>query len=217
MADPSNPAKDTTLSKQTNALRQVLSLPFKVPGRNEALVEVVVEPCHNPQQYGLTLLFPSQPKSQLSALPICNAKIKSSVSRGYASMYGWVQIYRDDKTQQRWEMDPIPITQSLDTPFCWFGPEQQLFDAPARIGVSNLDWAARSFLTYIDDCLISQVVRPILAFEWGFDIHNGEVSMKALKTLELDAWDEQVPFFKKQFPSWQFVEHAELGSNASGE
>ncbi|KAK2782827.1 hypothetical protein FQN53_009593 [Emmonsiellopsis sp. PD_33] len=145
---------------------QSLVLPFCVPGRSPAYVKVAVEADCNPQEYGLDLLFPtaSHQPDDFVGFPLCHATVHSPVSRGYASLYGWIQLVKNT-AQGNWELDPLPINQGLDTPFTWFGPEPQLFDAPLRVGISNLDWTARSFLVYIDDFLMSKAIGPILSFE----------------------------------------------------
>lgn len=210
----------------TTVPKQRLSLAFQVPDRSEASVEVIVEPNRDPKRYGLSLLLPDFSLADTSGLPTCHAVLESPLSQGYASMYGWIQLVRSEKSQSEWEdpipittqnewvMDPIPITSDLNTPFTWFGPEPQLFDAPIYRGLKQtdrqMDWTARSFLTYIDDCLISQVVKPVLAFEWGFDVRNGEISMKSLRRLELHDWDGHVPLLRKKFANWQFMTQGEL-------
>lgn len=189
---------------------ETLSIPFQVPNRSQAHVQVSVSVDTDPKRHGIDLLFPSATLSDYLGYPACTARITSSPhSQGYASIYGWVQVFREgiDATaasRATWGFDSIPIYESLETPFCWFGPDPTLFDAPSRPGVQDVDWTARSFLTYLDDSLLSRTVKPILAFEWGFRIEDGKKSVKPLKRLSLDAWDEQLKLLATKFPNWQF-------------
>lgn len=196
----------------SSCVGQTLHLPFIVPNRSHAYVDVSISTNNDPEQYGFDLLFPDNPLSDFVGFPICQATIHSPKSRGYASMYGWIQITRstsdtDPEAVEKgsWEMDSIPITAGLNYPFCWFGPEPQLFDAPARANVQQIDWTARSFLTYIEDGLISKIVHPILVFEWGFNINAGEKSIKPLRELGLDVWNEHTEFFANQYSGWNFT------------
>lgn len=68
-----------------------------------------------------------------------------------------------------------------------------------------MDWTCWSFLTYIEDSLMSRSVRPILAFEWGFQIDCGDVSIKSLRLIDVrDAWEQQRDLLEKKFGSWSF-------------
>lgn len=189
---------------------QTLHLPFTAPNRSPAFVDISISTNNDPKRYGFDLLFPNHPLSDFVGFPICQANVHSTESRGYASMYGWIQITRvandsEATKSSAWEMDPVPMTAGLNTPFCWFGSDPRLFDAPAREGVREIDWTARSFLAYIEDGLMSKVVHPILAFEWGFEIHDGEKTIKPLKQLGTDPWNEHRAFFTEQFPGWKFI------------
>jgi hypothetical protein len=125
-------------------------------------------------------------------------------------MYGWVQMASvpesETNTITHLEMDPIPITNDLNTPFTWFGPEPRLFDAPMQVKFQNLDWTAQSFLVYVPDNLLTRDVRPILAFEWGFWKHEGQIQIKPLHKLGLEAWDAHLPMMRKKFVGWTFGE-----------
>lgn len=105
----------------------------------------------------------------------------------------------------KWEMDLIPISETLNFPLIYFGTEPRLFDAPFRLHREDMDWTAWSFLTYIPDCLMTKVVHPILGFEWGFRIEGGEVTIKALKMVDVqEAWEVQRDLMEKRFPGWTF-------------
>lgn len=63
---------------------------------------------------------------------------------------------------------------------------------------------ARAFLCYVPDALISRVVRPVVAFEWGFWVRGGVVEIKELKKLGLDAWNGHLEFIRSQYEGWRF-------------
>lgn len=156
--------------------------------------------------------FPEQPMNAFLDFPVCNARVRSPDDDGYAAVYGWIQMVREapldfqsSQSSDLWELDPIPTTANIDTPFIWFGPEPQLFDAPFRANRTDMDWTCWSFLTYIEDALMSKSVRPILVFEWGFEIDCGNVCIKSLSLINVrDAWEQQREMLEKMFGSWSF-------------
>ncbi|KAK5999988.1 hypothetical protein QM012_005076 [Aureobasidium pullulans] len=191
---------------------QSLLCSFKVPSRHTSAVQVTVRPNKDPAKVGSCLTFPEQPIENFVGFPICNAKVKSPTDVGYAAVYGWIQMVREapldlesKAPSDLWEFDPIPITADSDTPFIWFGPEPQLFDAPFRSNRTEMDWTSWSFLTYIKDSVMSRSVRPILVLEWGFRINGGNVTMKALRLIDVhEAWETQREMLEKRFGSWSF-------------
>ncbi|KAK5164487.1 uncharacterized protein LTR77_009693 [Saxophila tyrrhenica] len=197
----------TSHSRENIQERQTLELNLDLShhGR-KAQVSVTVQPNTDPSLYGCTLLFPSKPSSTFANFPVCEATVRAIGMKGYGSMYGWVQMTRD--SSHDWEMDPAPIFQGLDTPFCWFGPEPSLFDCPMRENVRDFDWTCHSFLAWLPDCLMSKDVRPGVGFEWGFWIEDGEVRVKALKRLGDGEWDGHLPMLREKFPSWTFSPHS---------
>ncbi|KUI70981.1 hypothetical protein VM1G_05720 [Cytospora mali] len=180
---------------------QVLCSSFTTPGRGNGSVTFNIQPDNDPVKYGLDLLFPTTPSSELRGFPVCEAVVKTE-KRGYASMYGWTQLVKDSTM---WEFDPLPITEKLVWPFCWFGPEPTLFDGPIRIGVKDIDWTARSFLTYIEDTVISKNVTYLCGFEWGFQMSNGTINIKTTKKLTPAEWNGHVEYLSRKFSSWTFM------------
>lgn len=190
---------------------QFLDLSFRLSPLRKGDVKVSVQTNHNPEQLGCDLLFPPKPNQSISAFtsfPACSASVRSTVAQGYGAMYGWIQLVQISPSlltpDTPWEMDPVPITADLNTPFVWFGPEPSLFDAPMREGVESLDWKCHSFLAAIDDCVISKNVKPVLGFEWGFWIDGGDVSIKALREVKLEEWDEHLALLRGRFEGWTF-------------
>lgn len=192
---------------------QSLSYSFKVPSRHTATVQVTVQPNKRPTDVGSNLILPEQPLEAFADFPVCRAKVRAPEESGYAAMYGWIQMVREaplnaassTKRSDLWELDTIPILSDADNPFVWFGPEPQLFDGPCRANRTDTDWTAWSFLTYIDDCVMTKCVCPILVFEWGFQIENGDVTIKALRRVDVhEAWEQQREMLEQKFGSWSF-------------
>ncbi|KAK6435032.1 hypothetical protein LTR95_008781 [Oleoguttula sp. CCFEE 5521] len=192
--------------------QQSLSLSFTLPSRHKVHVNITVHPNTSPSQVGHPLLFPSKafaPEIYLD-FPVTTAKLHCTQDTGYAATYGWIQfIYQDFKTspdKAKWEHDPLPITEGSGSPFIWFGPEAQLFDAPFRSDRGeSLDWTCHSFLAYLEDAVITKTIKPILGFEWGYVMQGGEVEIKELKLLDVSsAWEQQRQLLEEKFGEWKY-------------
>jgi hypothetical protein len=187
---------------------QSLNLKFSLTHSRAGSVTACVKADTDPSRYGLQLIFPDENTDTLKGFPVCEATVSTVGTRGYGSIYGWIQMVRSGEpaniSASPWEMDPIPILADLNTPFAWFGPEPKLFDAPMRIGVQELDWTCHSFLTYIEDGLMSKDVKPVLGFEWGFELHDGTPKLKLLRELHLSAWNEKLDLLERSFTGWKF-------------
>ncbi|KAI7086528.1 hypothetical protein KC356_g4983 [Hortaea werneckii] len=192
---------------------QTLDIAFQVPHRHRTNLRVEVTSNVDPYKTGCHLILPSEP-SAASDFPVCKAILKAANDVGYAATYGWIQTVLERplpanpntlSKEAAWYTDPIPITEQLNYPFCWFGPEAQLFDAPFRTERRDMDWTCHSFLTHIPDALVSKKVCPVLAFEWGFEISCGRVSIKRLRQLDIEeAWEGQRGLWEARFPGWIF-------------
>lgn len=200
----------STLSYEAVPGQQRLDLDFQISNLRKGKVSVFVEPNQDPTNYGCDLILQDHPGSDFNGFPACEAKVRSTGAKGYGSMYGWIQLFRCTEAalteNDPWDMDPVPIHNDLNTPFCWFGPEPSLFDCPMRDRAKRCDWVCHSFLTYTEDCLISKDVRPILGFSWGFWITKGQVMVKPLQKLEVAAWNEHLPLLRAKYPGWEFRE-----------
>ncbi|KAK0261972.1 hypothetical protein LTS00_018117, partial [Friedmanniomyces endolithicus] len=192
--------------------KQTLSLTFKAPKRELSNITITIESNTDPVKIGQHLTFPDhEATSDFLGFPTCTAKICSPNSKGYAAIYGWIQMWRfsvlpDPILAVPWDMDEVPTFTGLNTPFCWFGPEPQLFNAPSRWAQDReMDWSALSFLTYVEDALLSKKVRPVLAFEWGFWIKDRVKSVKPVVLREVgEAWEEQRGLLEGKFEGWVF-------------
>lgn len=190
---------------------QVVNADCVAPERGKISVTFTVQPTKDARAYGHTLLFPDLSPEDLKGFPIAEAVVQSE-GKGYASMYGWVQLFRqtpspsEDISNTEWEFDDLPFTRGLNLPFSWYGSEPKLFDGPLRgPEVSELNWSSRSFLTYIRGDVTSRTVVPLLGFEWGFTRTKRQVSMKKLESLKVDAWEEYIPLLTDMFDGWNFA------------
>lgn len=200
---------------------QTLHLTFRVPGRHPTSLKVEVAPNASPEKTGFPLLFPNHSPDLARGFPTCKATLHAHTDVGYAAMYGWLQtvLEKPDTTSAeasaaeqeagpRWQTDPLPLTQDLSFPFTWFGAEPQLFDAPSRPDRSQpLDWTCQSFLAYVPDAVVSRRVCPVVGFEWGFLVEDGEVRVKGLKGLDDvgEAWEGKRRLWEGKFPGWEFA------------
>ena len=80
--------------------------------------------------------------------PVCTARV-AYPGRGYRAMLGWVQLVRssdNDSGGEHFEADPFALFGDAPSPYCWFGIEPTLFDAPSRPEAAPAEWVAHSFL-----------------------------------------------------------------------
>ena len=78
--------------------------------------------------------------------------------RGYDAIFGWVQLVRSSDNESAgefFEPDPFALFGDAHSPYCWYGTEPTLFDAPSRMERVPMAWLAYSFLatTPIDEML----------------------------------------------------------------
>ena len=184
--------------------RQTLEISFELSKRRSGTVNVSVEPDADPEQNGHLIIWPDEDTSKFLGFPECHATVRTTGLKGYGSMYGWIQMVKSAASDDKWEMDPIPITKDLNTPFVWFGAEPSLYDGPSWWLSRDLDWICHSFLAYVGDGVISKDVTPILGFEWGYWMQVGKVYVKRLRQVDLGDWDEQLELLKSQHEGWIF-------------
>ena len=98
------------------------------------------------------------------------------------------------------------------SPYCWYGTEPTLFDAPSRVDREPLAWLAHSFLatTPLDEILDGNPRRvvPLLGFAWGFDITSDSVTLRQIEPLADRDWKVVLPALRAAYPSpfWTFAE-----------
>ncbi|ROW01302.1 hypothetical protein VMCG_05980 [Cytospora schulzeri] len=157
--------------------------PFSILARGDVTVAFYIRVDHDPEAYGLDLISPTIPPDTFTGFPVAEGTVLTT-KRGYGSIYGWTQLWKQDFDTDDWKFDWAPIQKDSSWLFVWFGPQAQLFDGLTRVGVADLDWTARSFLTYIEDSLMT---RSLLETTLG----------------SMD-WDMHVAYLSKTFPDWKF-------------
>ncbi|PWY94338.1 hypothetical protein BO94DRAFT_613392 [Aspergillus sclerotioniger CBS 115572] len=206
-----------TTAPPTTTTPQTLTIPLTIPNRAPLTLTITITRNTSPRDVGFHLLFPSTPITSFLDFPICQATLTPSQPStstppptGYASLYGWIQFVRSQppseppspslsskdtekkKEIETWTHDPLPLTSSTNTPFAYFGHLPTMFDAPAYPDATEMDWTARTFLVYVDDCLMSRVVRPVVAFEWGFLVTDGKKEVKGVREVGVERWEEHL-------------------------
>jgi hypothetical protein len=143
-----------------------------------------------------------------AGFPRCHAAVDYP-ARGYDAVLGWVQLVRSDDNRsggREFEIDPLAFLGDLPHPFCWIGLEPQLFDAPSRSPIADLDWMARSFLCVPDgggDA--GYEVHALTGFDWGFRARGGAVDLVPPSLLAAQDWDDHLEVLEALYPSWRFV------------
>jgi hypothetical protein len=155
--------------------------------------------------------------SDAYGFPVCTATVQFP-RRGYGAMFGWVQLVRstdNESAGEQFEVDPFALFGDAHSPYCWYGTEPTLFDAPSRLNRAPMEWVAYSFLatTPIDEVLNGNPRRvvPLLGFEWGFDIRPeslAHVELREVAPITSNAWEAQLPVLRAEYPSplWTFAE-----------
>lgn len=203
---------------------QKLVLDFALSEDRRGTVDVSISVNEEPQQVGMHLLqlFPPGNMPYYAGYPILVAKVRSTGNiQGYANCYAWIQVIKQDENLQfqPWEMDLAPWVKDESVPFCASGWDPSLFDAPARTHRVPINWTARSFLVYSDDCLMTKNLRPLVAFEWGFSIaeREGQVVIKKLTKLDLDVWAQHTDLLSESYPRWNFIVNSDNVENREGD
>jgi len=147
--------------------------------------------------------------------PVCTARVTYS-GRGYRAMVGWVQLVcsTDNKSGgEGFEMDPFALFGDAPTPYCWYGIEPTLFDAPSRPDAPPAEWIAHSFLATTPMLEVMEGnprrVLPLLGFAWGFDA-RGAIELRTITRLTTSDWDAHLPVLRSSYPLWTFTEHPAL-------
>jgi hypothetical protein len=145
-------------------------------------------------------------------LPTCTAIVQFP-HLGYRAMFGWVQLVRstDNATGgAKFEADPFVLFGDTPTPYCWYGLNPTLFDAPSRSTRDDLEWEAHSFLatTPLDEVMTTQTRRivPLVGFSWGFTIVDSQVAIRPAEQLPLSKWSEHVPTLRSHYGLWTFAD-----------
>lgn len=162
-------------------------------------VTATVERNERPERVG------SRPESR--GFPMAKAVVEFP-ERGYDSMMGWVQLVRSDDNHsggRAFEIDPLALLGDVPHPFCWFGINPTLFDAPSRSPRADLDWIAHSFLCVpAGDAIGAMEVHALLGFSWGFTIRAEQVTLVEPRSLGPADWDAHREHLAGAYPRWRF-------------
>jgi hypothetical protein len=134
--------------------------------------------------------------------------------KGYHSYMGWIQTVRfNPGTSYHYPAispEPmfvyhIPMMLDADTPFCVYGVDPALFEAPA----SNLDgiqWIANTYLSASKNLIVSREICIILGIQWGYSITNGTIVHAEMKTLKLggELFLRDLAILHRDYPRWRF-------------
>ncbi len=173
-------------------------------------VQVECVPNEDPSGFGTAA-------SNAFGFPVCTATVRYP-RRGYNAMFGWVQMVRstdDSSAGGRFAMDPFGLFGDMRSPYCWYGTEPTLFDAPSRADRAPIDWLAHSFLatTPIDEVLAGNPRRvvPLFGFEWGFEIRSNTapaIELRPVAALASSDWTAHLPMLSAEYPPpfWAFAE-----------
>lgn len=141
--------------------------------------------------------------------PVCTANVDAS-GQGYRAFYGWVQLVRSTDNRSggaTYELDPFALFADSPSPYCWYGLNPTLFDAPYRRSRSDMDWFAHTFLATSSPNggvpVFTRRVVPIIGFSWGFRLTDGAITLAAVEELDPAAWNTHVPLLRQLFPRWQ--------------
>jgi len=144
-----------------------------------------------------------------TGLPACTATVECP-HMGYRSMLGWVQLVRaEDYGSGDFESDPFALFGDAPSPYCWYGLNPTLFDAPARSNRDDdLHWGAHSFLatTPLEEVMAlgPRRVIPLAGFAWGFEIVGGQVTLSEPAALPLERWNQHTESLRATYPLWLF-------------
>jgi hypothetical protein len=180
-----------------------LRIPFSLRGIG-GLLDVSISPNTDPEAIGYTVLSYGLPVDFARGFPVCRATVTYPAD-GYAAIFGWTQVVRStDTATGGFEMDPIAIYRDVATPFAWYGIRPELFDAPARDPIADMDWEAHSFLCISPDAVLTRQVQAIAGFRWGFSIAGQDISFARPATLNPQAWDNHLDLLRNDYPEWTF-------------
>jgi hypothetical protein len=139
--------------------------------------------------------------------PVCTARV-AYPGHGYRAMLGWVQLVRST------DNDSFALFGDAPSPYCWYGIEPTLFDAPSRPESAPSEWVAHSFLATTPMIEVIQGnprrVLPLLGFDWGFDAHGGILELRNVTRLRAADWDAHLPLLRASYPRWTFTERPSL-------
>ena len=176
-----------------------LLVPFNTRG-HAGVISVSVFPNTDPAALGCP--------TAAEGFPVCQATV-SYGGAGYKALVGWVQLVgtsRSPTTTRTFDVDPLRIWDGLDSPFCFYGIEPTLFDAPSRGDRhQSLDWLAHSFLCASSTDPMDRDVVALAGFSWGFVLGEGGVGLVDAEALAAEDWTRHLEMLSAEFPTWRFA------------
>src|SRR4051795_2438801 len=185
------------------------TLPFTLRGV-EGAIHVRYGVNDDPRRWGYEVLdLDWYSEDVVRGFPVMQASVEHS-AEGYAAQLGWVQVVeyhvRDPgQSEDVTVFDVPPQLSEIENPYFAFGVLPTVFDAPS-ITSHEVEWSARTFLTYTPDAVLSRVIAPLGGFTWGYDVTAGEVTVRSLATAEQSDWMDILPGLRLRFPSWSFLD-----------
>jgi len=138
---------------------------------------------------------------------MCSATI-AFPARGYRALFGWVQLVRSTDNASggsAFEIDPFELFNDSPAPYCFYGINPTLFDAPSRSDRHRLAWIAHSFLGVTPRDAGQKLVVPVLGFSWGFNIgDDANISLVPIQPLVKNDWDSHGGYLQQRYPGWTF-------------
>ncbi|MGH9171211.1 MAG: hypothetical protein ACRD0Z_10130 [Acidimicrobiales bacterium] len=187
---------------------RIATVDFALRGA-EGRVTITYSVNDDPERWGYDLLDLDISIEVARGFPVIQART-AFPREGYAGLLGWVQVVdyvvvRGGIPEETvWCVPDVPPqSRDANTPYLAFGIDPVLFDAPA-FTEGNVDWTARSFLTYTPDCLMTPVVEPLCGFRWGYEIAGGLVTPKELVAASQQDWVEARRMLRVRLPTWSF-------------
>jgi hypothetical protein len=172
-------------------------------------VDVECVPNDDPERYGSW--WP-----HALGYPVCTAHV-TYPRIGYPAMVGWVQLVRstdNDSGGEQFEVDPFGLFGDAPSPYCWYGIEPTLFDAPSRAHAPPAEWVAHSFLatTPIREVMEGNPRRvvPLVGFGWGFDSVDESMQLRNIARLATTDWDAHLSVLRASYPLWTFADGRSL-------
>ncbi len=186
------------------------SISFKLRGV-EGKAQIRYEVNEDPSAWGFGQLGLDWDWSVARGFPVIEGRVKYA-AKGYFGILGWIQVVdyvvRNGSSEEDFVVAPdvAPQARDANTPYFAYGIEPCLFDAPA-FEEKNVDWTARSFLTYTPDLLMTPVVEPLCGCSWGYTVTDGAVSPKPLEPSTLEDWLHARKRLRARLPTWTFGGH----------
>lgn len=154
--------------------------------------------------------------------PAMQARIEHYEGFGYRMFCGWIQIVTREcltavgqswaEAERSYSIDVAPALSDAGLPFAVFGTLPSMFDAPCRNLGDNvaLRWTADTFLTTVPTRSRDEPITRLLGFRWGYDEYTPSldkpVAVHALEVTDAAAWNDHLPFLRREFAVWKFRE-----------